>query len=147
MTFDFGDGNGFVPAHRHPNGGGWVADSIIISPGIYIGPRARIYGGEISGGEIYGGVISGGVIYGGVISGGEISGGAWGDINPVQIQGSRDFVIEAHDNQIRVGCELHDRAWWLENYLEVGLQFNYSEAQIAEYHEYLLLIDRIVALR
>ena len=122
MTFDFGDGNGFVPAHRHPNGGGWVADSIIISPGIYIGPRARIYGGVISG-------------------------GAWGDINPVQIQGSRDFVIEAHDNQIRVGCELHDRAWWLENYLEVGLQFNYSEAQIAEYHEYLLLIDRIVALR
>ena len=26
-TFDFKDGNGPVPAHQHPNGGGWVADT------------------------------------------------------------------------------------------------------------------------
>ena len=26
-TFDFKDGNGPVPAHEHPNGGGWVADT------------------------------------------------------------------------------------------------------------------------
>jgi hypothetical protein len=31
ITFDFGDGKGPVPAHKHPNGGGWVADSAWVS--------------------------------------------------------------------------------------------------------------------
>ena len=26
-VFDFEDGNGEVPAHKHPNGGGWVSDT------------------------------------------------------------------------------------------------------------------------
>ena len=30
-TFDFEDGNGPVPAHRHSNGGGWVADTAQVS--------------------------------------------------------------------------------------------------------------------
>ena len=27
-TYDFKDGNGPVPAHQHPNGGGWVAATV-----------------------------------------------------------------------------------------------------------------------
>lgn len=30
ITFDFGDGEGPVPAHRHENGGGWVADTAMV---------------------------------------------------------------------------------------------------------------------
>lgn len=43
-TFDFGDGHGPVPAHQHPNGGGWVADSATVATTAYIGPNARVYG-------------------------------------------------------------------------------------------------------
>lgn len=43
-TFDFRDGNGPVPAHKHENGGGWVADTAHVSPESYVGPYARVYG-------------------------------------------------------------------------------------------------------
>jgi hypothetical protein len=29
--FDFQDGNGPIAAHKHPNGGGWVADTAWVS--------------------------------------------------------------------------------------------------------------------
>ena len=41
-TFDFG--NGLVPAHQHPNGGGWVADTATVSKTAYVRPDARVYG-------------------------------------------------------------------------------------------------------
>ena len=73
--------------HRHPNGGGWVEDTATVAPeawvgmfgvacgNCWVGPKARIWGGVISGGVIWDGVISGGVIRGGVIRGGVIRGG------------------------------------------------------------------------
>ena len=42
--FDFG--NGPVEAHKHPNGGGWVADSATVDPTAYVGPGAEIGPGE-----------------------------------------------------------------------------------------------------
>lgn len=41
---DFKDGAGSVPSHRHPRGGGWVADSAHVDAECYIGPEARVYG-------------------------------------------------------------------------------------------------------
>ena len=43
-TFDFEDGNGPVPAHRHPKGGGWVADTAYVSETAFVGPNAQVYG-------------------------------------------------------------------------------------------------------
>ena len=40
-TFDFGFGP--VPAHQHPNGRGWVADTAHVDDSAYIGPDARIF--------------------------------------------------------------------------------------------------------
>ena len=44
ITFDFRDGNGPVPAHQHPNGGGWVADSAHVAATAFIGKTAWVYG-------------------------------------------------------------------------------------------------------
>ena len=41
QTFNFG--NGPVPAHKHKNGGGWVADSARVDESVFIGPNARVY--------------------------------------------------------------------------------------------------------
>lgn len=47
-TFDFGDGNGEVPAHRHinPDGsvGGRVADTASVDSSVYVGENVVVYG-------------------------------------------------------------------------------------------------------
>ena len=47
-VFDFEDGQGEVPAHRHVNTdgslGGWVADTAKVAHTVYVGPHARVYG-------------------------------------------------------------------------------------------------------
>jgi hypothetical protein len=75
MTTIYDFGAGPVPAHQHPNGGGWVADTAAVADAAYIGPRAFVAGGTIDGGFIRGGTIRGGTIYGGTIDGGTILGG------------------------------------------------------------------------
>jgi len=42
--FDFGDCKGPVPAHRHPNGKGWVADTATVEDSAFVGPSARVFG-------------------------------------------------------------------------------------------------------
>ena len=42
-TFDFKDGNGPVRAHKHVNGGGWVANTANVSETAFVGPNARIW--------------------------------------------------------------------------------------------------------
>lgn len=57
-----------APAHQHPNGGGWVADTAHVAESVYVGPAARIYGGAIYGGTIRGGAVdAGSTIRGGTI--------------------------------------------------------------------------------
>ena len=43
-AYHFKDGKGPVAAHKHPNGGGWVADSASVAPTAYVGPYANVYG-------------------------------------------------------------------------------------------------------
>ena len=151
-TFDFGFGS--VPAHKHKNGGGWIADTIDVSEEIYVGENARISGGAISGGEIYGSArISGGEIYGGEIYGGEIYGSArisgsariyggeiyGGEISggvisggvisktPLQIQGSRDFLIVISNEFISIGCQCHSLEYWLEKDIPIIVNYQHQE--------------------
>lgn len=41
-TFDFG--NGYVSAHRHPNGGGWVADTAVVEDTALVEENALVFG-------------------------------------------------------------------------------------------------------
>src|SRR5271163_2670374 len=41
-TFDFDDGEGPVAAHRHPNGGGWIANSASVANSAFVGPSAVV---------------------------------------------------------------------------------------------------------
>ena len=44
LLYDFQNGCGEIPAHRHANGGGWVADTAHIDDTAYIGENARVFG-------------------------------------------------------------------------------------------------------
>ena len=54
-VYDFGAGP--VPAHQHPNGGGWVANTAHVAESVYVGPLAAVAGGTIEGGTIEAGTI------------------------------------------------------------------------------------------
>jgi hypothetical protein len=41
--FNFEDGNGKVPAHKHPNGGGWVANTAYVADTAFVGHDARVF--------------------------------------------------------------------------------------------------------
>ena len=43
-AIDFLDGQGPVPAHRHPNGGGWVADTARVADTAWVADTARVFG-------------------------------------------------------------------------------------------------------
>lgn len=40
--FNFNDGNGPVPAHKHPNGGGWVANTALVDRSVFVSSSARV---------------------------------------------------------------------------------------------------------
>jgi hypothetical protein len=48
-THDFGAGP--VPAHKHPNGGGWVAETARVSETAYVGSKAEVYGDAVVSGN------------------------------------------------------------------------------------------------
>jgi len=67
FNFDFEDGNGPVPAHKHRQGGGTVADTATVSGDALVQPGAWIFGNAIvkSGAHIYAGKVFGDAIIGG----------------------------------------------------------------------------------
>ena len=40
LTHDFGDGA--VPAYKHPEGGGWVANTARVAHTAYVGPQCKV---------------------------------------------------------------------------------------------------------
>ena len=79
-VFDFGDGRGSVPAHRHANGGGWVADTAHVSGTAYVSGTAHVYDDAhvFGGAQVYGDarVHGDAQVYGDAhVSGGEITEG------------------------------------------------------------------------
>lgn len=40
-------GFGAVPAHRHSNGGGWVANTAYVDPTAFVGPDAQVFGNAL----------------------------------------------------------------------------------------------------
>lgn len=119
MEYDFKDGKGLVPAHKHPNGGGWVADSAKVSDKAYVGPEAQVFGEA----EVYGKVAVSGkaMVYGNA----RVSGDAWvyGNVvvsggarviygvhvtTPTQVTRSDGFTFTLQSGRIVAGCRDFD---------------------------------------
>ena len=105
------------PAHQHPNGGGWVADTASVSDAAYIGPEAEVIGGTIEGGTIWGGTIEGGTIWGGTIEGGIVT------RSPIHITGFA-YPVTITDSHMGIGCEwlTHDK--WREQGATIAAEEN-----------------------
>ncbi len=141
-TFDFQNGRGPVPAHQHPNGNGWVENTVIIPENICVPATSRIWGKARIGDNAR--IGNGARIGDNARIGNGASIGNWAKTRPpIQIQGTRDLLCEFSDTHVSIGCEIHPLVWWLDHYQEKGTEHNYSESQINEYGEYLKLIVAI----
>lgn len=63
------------------------------------------------------------------------------DSEVVFIEGSRHRLLAVQD-YVKIGCEEHHIDYWLESFREAGKKYDYSDAQIEEYHGYLLRVDK-----
>jgi carbonic anhydrase/acetyltransferase-like protein (isoleucine patch superfamily) len=69
MKYDFLDGLGHVPASRHPNGGGLVADTATVDPTVFLSSDSCVYGFSVvrdnvritGGASIQGDLLPGGI--------------------------------------------------------------------------------------
>ena len=64
----------------------------------------------------------------------------------IRIQGSRD-EINAIDEDVRIGCMRHPLTQWLLHFDKIGNTESYTEAEIAEYHAYLIAIQAVLDAR
>lgn len=96
-TFDFQDGKGPVPAHQHPNGGGWVADTARVEETAFVGPNAQVYGSAL---------VEGGVQ---LLCGTRISGVSCVTYNPLHVSESSPskvyIVVQARKSMFDSGYE------------------------------------------
>ena len=108
-TYDFKDGNGPVAAHKHPNGGGWVADSAFVEPTAYVGPNALVYGSA----EVFGDALVSGdaKVFGSarVLGEAEVSGNATvkhgsHTRTPTSVTRSDGYTFTLQDGYIVAGC-------------------------------------------
>ena len=117
MEYDFKDGNGSVPASRHKNGGGWVANSATVDATCYIGYDAKVYGNAWVFGNagVYGNAeVSD---YAKVFGNAEVFGNAW----------VSDYALVFDDARVFGDAEVSDYALVFGNAKVYGNAWVYSD--------------------
>ena len=67
--------------------------------------------------------------------------------NLLRITGSRHPIIAVDEDNISIGCMLHDLAWWREHYKASGRAQRYSDVQIEEYRLHIEYVAQWLAAR
>jgi hypothetical protein len=102
---------------------------------------ADLRGAYLRGAYLRGADLSGAYLGGADLSRADLSGaylrGAVGllpdGIVPLQILGTKHFIIVRSPGMITIGCKHHEIAWWREHAVALGKTENYTPAQITEY--------------
>ena len=58
-------------------------------------------------------------------------------ITPLQISGTRHWMIVRQAGYITIGCHHHPLSWWEEHYAGVGRTEGYTDQQVAEYRAHI----------
>ncbi|HKT90116.1 MAG TPA: pentapeptide repeat-containing protein [Candidatus Sulfotelmatobacter sp.] len=112
--------------------------------------EANLYGADLCGANLGDADLGGANLRGADLYGANLRGADLGDadlrgaeglfpngIVPLQIGGTRHWIIVREVGHITIGCEHHPVEWWEEHYKAVGRRENYTDAQVAEYAEHI----------
>jgi hypothetical protein len=96
---------------------------------------ADLQGADLGGADLQGAYLQRAYLQGAYLQGakGLLSTG----IVPLQIGGSRHWIIVREDGYITIGCEHHPVEWWEQNGATVAVRENYSDAEIEEYRQHV----------
>ena len=92
-SFDFNDGNGLVKAHKHENGGGWVAETANVDKTAFVECNASVSGDASVWGDA------------------SVSGNARVEKSPVNILGI-EYNVTIYADFAQVGCKLYKIEEW-----------------------------------
>ena len=98
--------------------------------------EAREKGAHLRGAHLRGADLQGAYLRGAYLQGADLRGaiGLLPDgLTPLQIGGTRHWVIVRQPGYITIGCHHQMLTWWREHYLAMGRKEEYSDAEIAEY--------------
>ena len=70
-----------------------------------------------------------------------VHGGKW-EKSPLYIKGSCHGLTTSSFETVSIGCKTHTVDEWLDNYREIGQENNYTDEQVEEYYDYLLLAKK-----
>ena len=124
--------------HQHKNGGGWVANTVIIDDSVFVAPNARVYGNA----WVYGNALVSGNAW--VSGNAQVSGNArvfgdarvfgndW-DETPLFIQDTRHGISNSKHGYLSIGCITLTFAEWKKQFRALGKREGYTTAQIKEY--------------
>ena len=71
-----------------------------------------------------------------------VSGSTWNE-SPLYIKGSKFALTNCKHGYIHIGCLCYSFDEWLKNYEEIGKENNFTDKEIKEYYEYLVLFKKI----
>ena len=115
---------------------------------------ADLMGADLTGADLTGANLSDTVLTRAVLTGADLRdadlsnsncGTAFG--NMLRITGSRHPIIAVDEDNISIGCMLHDLAWWREHYKASGRAQRYSDVQIEEYRLHIEYVAQWLAAR
>jgi len=106
---------------------------------------AKLQGAYLRGADLRGANLQGADLQGANLQGAKLQGaklqGALGllkdGVVPLQIGGSRHWVIVRSPGYITIGCNHETVEWWEEYYVEAGLREGYTDAQLLEYRKHI----------
>ena len=71
----------------------------------------------------------------------QVSGNAWG-VSPLQVQPSKYYINMVNATELRIGCQVHTIAWWLENNERHAAETGETPELAAEMRLYIELAAR-----
>ena len=117
--------------------GGWIEkeENLDSSGDAWLHGDAQVYGNaRVSGdAQVYGNArVSGDA---------QVSGNAWG-VSPLQVQPSKYYINMVNATELRIGCQVHTIAWWLENNERHAAETGETPELAAEMRLYIELAAR-----
>ena len=139
ITYDFKDGKGPVPAHQHPNGEGWVADTAKVSETAYVGPYAEVSGDAwvFGNAKVFGDAR--------VFGDAKVSGDVKVTRTPAVISGFQ-YVVVITDSHISVGCQQGTFDYWEQSGVDIIVNEGFSEGEAKSFLKTLLSVARLHGL-
>ena len=95
--------------------------------------KAVIEGANLEGANLAGAYLGGANLAGVNLRGANLAGAKGLDNFPIQVGGSRDWLITTQTGELKIGCHVHSFEYWLEHYKAIGRKEGYTTEQIEEY--------------